>query len=314
MMCDKDDAREFMTVWLNENNRSDLSKRIKTIPDTWVPLHAAWQCRINSRHAVGIDTDRVLNDIKLAISKGVKEQTADKPKVERVSIQDRMKEKLHDIIGDIEALIDSEEQFSLYDWLRKNEIPAAYATKIAEYYRPIHEELVLAVAKKVDGYEGWSKAKLQARADFFGKIVSDVERYGDVSKKVRAPTKPRAVSVEKKLKDVRIQKESSEFKLASINLEKVLGAQELWTFNTKYKVFTVIRALDRAGLDIKGMSIMNIDEKNSVSRRGAKRTVELLDKVNKGSKATLKKVLDGLVDADKLQSRLNEHTILLKVL
>jgi hypothetical protein len=255
-----------------------------------------------------------LNDIKLAISKGVKEQTADKPKVERVSIQDRMKEKLHDIIGDIEALIDSEEQFSLYDWLRKNEIPAAYATKIAEYYRPIHEELVLAVAKKVDGYESWSKAKLQARADFFGKIVSDVERYGDVSKKVRAPTKPRAVSVEKKLKDVRIQKESSEFKLASINLEKVLGAQELWTFNTKYKVFTVIRALDRAGLDIKGMSIMNIDEKNSVSRRGAKRTVELLDKVNKGSKATLKKVLDGLVDADKLQSRLNEHTILLKVI
>ena len=318
MMCDKDDAREYITNWLTEQKRTDLAKRVKSIPDTWVPLHAAWQCRISSRHKIETDSARLLTDIEFAISKGVKEEPAEKPKAVAPSIQDRMREKLSDIIGDIEALVDSGESFSLYEWLKKEEVPAMYAAKIADYYRPVETEFRLALIPAgqdglIDGYENWTKPQIRARAEFYSKLVSEAERYGDVTKKVRKPRKPRAVSMEKKLQHLRFLKESNEFKLASVSPEKIPGASELWLFNTKTKVFTVLRALDRSGLDVNRTTITKYDEKTSQSKKGGRKPEIVLDKIQNGGKIILRKVLDDLKLDSKIQDRLNEHVIILKV-
>jgi hypothetical protein len=316
IMCDRDDAREYLHTWLMEIGQGELAKGIKKIPDTWVPFHVAWQCRIASKHKRTVETDaydRMIRDIKYAISKGVAGEPEEKPK-NVVSIQDRMREKLHDIIGDIEALIDSGESFSLYDWLKKNEIPAMYASKIGEYYAPIVDEFVQAHSGKLDGYENWTKSQLKERMAFYDKIVSDAERYGDVTKKVRKPRKPRAVSVEKKLQHLRYLKESNEFKLASVAPEKILGASEVWLFNTRYKVFTVLRALDRGGLDVNRSTIIKYDEKTSQSKKGGRKPETVLDKIQNGGKIMLRKVLDDLKPDGKIQDRLNEHVIILKVI
>jgi hypothetical protein len=313
MMCDKDDAREYLTTWLTEQKRTDLAKRVKSIPDTWVPLHIAWQCRIASRNVIDTDTVRMFKDIEYAISKATKEEPTEKPKVAAPSIQDRMRDKLSDIIGEIEALIDSGETFSLYDWLKKNEIPAMYASKIGDYYGPIWNEFVQAHSGKLDGYENWTKAKLKQRMDFYNNIVSDAERYGDVTKKIRKPRKARPVSTEKLLKYFTYQKESNDYKLASVNPETILGAQELWCFNTKYKTVTVFRALDRSGLTVKRSSITNFDEKSSLTKGTGRQVEKVLDKLQNGGKIVLRKLMDELKTAKPLQERINENTILIKV-
>ena len=92
---------------------------------------------------------------------------------------------------------------------------------------------------------------MKDRVVFFNKLIDDAQRYGNVTKKTRAPRKPRTISMDKKLKSLKYQKENNEFKIASINPEKIIGAQELWTFNTKYKIVTVFRAIDRGGLQVK---------------------------------------------------------------
>jgi len=321
IMCDREDAREYLHTWLMEVGQGELAKGIKKIPDTWIPFHVAWQCRIASKHKRVLEADaydRMIRDIKYAISKGSNDEPEEKPKAAVVSIQDRMREKLSDIIGDIEALIDSGETFSLYDWLKTNEVPAAYASKIADYYRPIETEMRLALIPKgqdgyLDGYENWTKLQIRARAEFYGKIMSDAERYGDVTKKVRKPRKPRAVSVDKKLQHLRYLKESNEFKLASVAPEKILGASEVWLFNVKYKVFTVLRALDRGGLDVNRSTITKYDEKTSQSKKGGRKPELVLDKIQNGGKIMLRKVLDDLKPDGKIQDRLNEHVIILKV-
>jgi hypothetical protein len=312
MMCDKDDAREYLTTWLTEQKRTDLAKRVKSIPDTWVPLHIAWQCRIASRNVIDTDTVRMFKDIEYAISKATKEEPTEKPKVAAPSIQDRMKEKLSDIIGDIEALIDADD-INLYDWLKANEIPAMYASKIADYYRPIADEMEKAHAREIDGYENWTKTQLKSRFEFYSKLVSDAERYGDVTKKIRKPRKARPVSAEKLLKYFTYQKESNDYKLASINPETILGAQELWCFNTKYKTVTVFRALDRAGLTVKRSSITNFDEKSSFTKGTGRQVEKVLDKMQNGGKIVLRKLMDELKTSKPLQERINENTILIKV-
>jgi hypothetical protein len=127
------------------------------------------------------------------------------------------------------------------------------------------------------------------------------------------PRKPRAISVEKKLKNFKFQKEDNTFKIASVNPEKVIGAQELWTFNTKYKTLTVFRALDRGGLQVKGTSIINYDEATSVTKRTGRKPEVYVDKVLNGGKIVLRKLMDELKNDAPLAYRINENTILLKV-
>jgi len=122
------------------------------------------------------------------------------------------------------------------------------------------------------------------------------------------------VSVEKKIKSLKFQKEDATYKIASISPEKVIGAMELWTFNTKYKTFTVLRAIDRGVLQIKGTSIINYDENSSLTRScGRKNPEEFLKRILDGGKLVLRKVLDELKTEKPLAYRINENTILLRV-
>jgi hypothetical protein len=149
---------------------------------------------------------------------------------------------------------------------------------------------------------------------FFNKLIDDVQRYGNVTKKTRTPRKPRAISMDKKLKNLKYQKESAEFKIATINPEKIIGAQELWTFNTKYKIVTVFRAIDRGGLQVKGTSIIGYDEKTSVSKGTGRKPEIVLDKLQNSGKIVLRKLMEELKTDKPFQLRINENTVLMKVI
>jgi hypothetical protein len=144
-------------------------------------------------------------------------------------------------------------------------------------------------------------------------MIDDVQRYGNVTKKVRKPSKPRTISMDKKLKNFKYQKENNDYKIASINPEKIIGAQELWTFNTKYKIVTVFRAIDRGGLQVKGTSIINYDEKTSISKGTGRKPEIVLDKIQNSGKIVLRKLMEELKADKALQARINENTVLMKV-
>ena len=146
-------------------------------------------------------------------------------------------------------------------------------------------------------------------------IVEDAQKYGDVTKKLRAPRKPRAVSIDKKIKGLKFQKEDKKFKIASVNPERIIGASELWTFNTKYKTLTVFRAADRGGLQVKGTSIINYDEANSVTKRTGRKAEYFVERVLNGGKIVLRKLTEeeGIGSETPLANRINENTILLKI-
>lgn len=317
-MCDVNDAREYSLDYFKKINKPEMVKIVKSVPDKLFPMTSAWVFRMISRGAkmeaetLSRAEARFLN-VKSDEEVEVK---AEKP-TNVINIQDRIRDKANDIIGSVEELIDKGEEFSLYDWLKGNEIPATYAPRIAAYYAPVLGELIEASEGKdpqlKEGYKNFSKKQLEQRILFFNNIIEDAERYADTTKKTRAPRKPRTVSNEKKLKNFKFQKEDNNFKIASINPEKIIGAQELWTFNTKYKTLTVFRALDRSGLQVKGTSIINYDESTSVTKRTGRKPEVYVDKVLNGGKIVLRKLTDELKNDAPLAYRINENTILLKV-
>ncbi len=315
------EAREYIETYLKNTGRTADLKKFKSVPDNWVPTTAAWIARMINRGIKVFENSQEYLERKLieTLEKHASNNTQEVKveKVNVVSIQDRIRDKANDLIGDVEEMIDKNETFSLYDWLKANEIPATYAPRIAAYYAPVLAELIEASEgldpQLKEGYKHFTKKQLEQRIMFFNTLIEDAERYSDTTKKARVPRKPRTVSVEKKLKNFKYQKEDNNYKIASINPEKIIGCQELWTFNTKYKTLTVFRALDRGGLQVKGTSIINYDEKSSVTKRTGRKPEVYVDKVLNGGKVVLRKLTDELKNDAPLAYRINENTILLKV-
>jgi hypothetical protein len=311
------ECKEYTRDYLKSIKRDSEAKQIMKVSDQLFPSTIGSLSRLMSRGCTLPDSSMVFFETKLKNSLA-RVTEIDKPVVvEKVSIQDRMKERTNDIIGDIEEIIDSGAAFSLYEYLQKNQIPAMYASKIVEHYRPWLEELCEAHQGECDqlkeAYSHLTKKQLEARVLFINSIIEDAERYGDVTKKLRAPRKPRAVSAEKKLKNFIYMKESNEYKIASISPDKVLGAQELWTFNTKYKLLTVFRARGPAGLDVNRTTIIGYDESTTMTKRCGRKPEYFVDKVLNGGKLILRKIMDEAKGDAPLAARINEHTILLKV-
>jgi len=321
-MCTVSEAREYLEAYLNNQARTKEIKKLKKIPDTRINMTSAWIARMISRGLPIPDTSREFLENKLKESfSNIKEKEVkvEKPK-NVISIQDRIKEKTSDLIADVEGLIDDRDtlgEFSFYEWLQSKEVPALYSPKIVEKYVPLLQELIEASEGKdqqlKEAYKIYNKKQLREFILFVNMLIEDSERYASNTKKVRKPRKPRAVSVEKRLKNFKYQKEDNTFKVASVDPEKILGAQELWTFNTKYKTLTVLRAMNRDGLQIKGTSITNFDEQTSVTKRTGRKPEYFIERVLKGGKIVLRKLMDEMNKEASLAYRINKNTILLKV-
>jgi len=317
------DAREYLETFLKNQNRIDDTKKLKRVSDSNFPLTAAWIARLITRGTKVKETNKVFleDNLQRVFSKLEKvKETESKPVSAPVSIQQRVKDKASEILGEIEGIIDDREnnpEFSLYEWLKKNSVQSVYASMIPGKYVFWLQELLDALDGKdkqlVEAYARVPKKKMEYDIKFFSMLIEDAERYSSNAKKTRAPRKPRPVSIDKVLKTFKYQKEFSDMKIASVKPENIIGCQELWTYNTKYKTITVFRAIDRGGLSVKGTSITKYDENNSFTKRTGRKSEEYVNRVLKSGKILLRKLLDEIKSDAPLAYRCNENTVLLKI-
>lgn len=334
-MCTRVQAREYIETYFKNKKRNQELKKLKLVPDAWINLQAGWYAQIMNRGGIlnEYNTSKFETRIKEMFAKvGTKPdlvevaEDADGPKPTKadlkdpqpkISIQDRIKEKVSSFIGEFDEAIDREGwTLSMYDWLQKKQVPANQAKIVADFFKPIADEANEVLKKGCDpqlkeGYSSYTAAQLKQRAAFYNSILADCARHASNNKK-RIVRKKKDVTPEKKLKNLKYQKESKEFKIVSINPEKMLGAEELVTFNTKYKTLTHFYALDRAGLGVKGTTIVNYDETKSKSYRIGRKTEEHVDTALRGGKRVYNKMLESLKTCT-LQHRINENTILLRI-
>ena len=244
-----------------------------------------------------------------------------------VSIQDRVREIAGEHIAQIENVIDGffeqaesgyKFEFNMYEWLQKKLVKPMVAGKIAEYYRNLLTEAEELVAGKNEdlneGFSFMSKKEKKLYLDFVRGIVEDADRFSSNQRKVRAPRKPKERSAAQIVKHVRFQKEDAGLKIASVDPSKVIGAEELWVFNTKYKVLQHYVALDRGGLTFKGTTIKNFDEKQSKQKKLRKPEETLKDILGSGPKAIIKRFEKLTTKEADCNGRLSEVSILLRVI
>jgi len=247
-----------------------------------------------------------------------KEEKKEKPKV---NIQDRIREQMEEYIGQIEGKVDDfinsnyKLKYDCYAHLNDLGCKSVHARKMRPFYVDCYNELVDVYNKDDEYYmEAWSHLKPKYHKkmmDFYGVICDDIDRLIKNATAQRKPRKKKTLSATRLVSKLKYQKEFSDLKLVSINSEKVIGANELWIYNTRYKTLGVYYAVNSIrGLSVKGCTIQNFDKDTSIQKT-ARKPQEVLEVLNKRS--LNKQLKDMKTKEQNLTGRINAQTILLGV-
>ena len=236
-----------------------------------------------------------------------------------------MFEKTRDYIGEIEGSIDDcfsvrdfKTVFDPYDLMRSLDIKGAHTKHIVPVYQKKLEEIEEALKGKddqlVEGYSFLSKKELKEYASLLKRVIDDCAKIAHTAKLTRAPRKKKTKSVDKIIEKLQYKKEDSEYKAASINPVDIIGAVQLWVFNTKTRKLGCYNATDSGGLNIKGTTLINFNEENSMQKTVRKPEI-VLPATLKAGKVALRKVLTDINAVEQaLTGRINSDIILLRVI
>ena len=327
----KKSVSEFFKVYKDTPSRISALKSIANTRLSPTMCHLVRMqsrgCKLAKKH-----TEMIRKHLEYLISGVEREKAALNGETKKVvSIQDAVRDKAREITSDIDAEFDKmiknkfTSDFSTYNFLQANAVKPLLCNYIIEVYTDMAREFMEVASyrkvKTVDGddaeqlveaYKHISTKDLAKILRFISSVINDATAWRDNAKKVRKPRKKKDVPVEKKVAKVKYQKEYTPLKLASINPSEILGAQQLWVYNTKYNTVTVYNALDESGLSIKGTSLQNISDTSLTKKIRGK--TEVLKSVLKGGKIVLRKLMDEINTKGTLPtSRLNENTVLLRV-
>lgn len=276
--------------------------------------------------------DWLLAEVQKVIDSGdynIEEASTDVAKTATVqpSIQDRLREVALSMTEDIESAIESwqtdpeafePKAFKVLNLLKGKDAKAAHARVIRDQYSRSLAELEELASGEADeqlreAYSHRSKKHIRKLIDFYIEVNSACTMLMQESKVNRKPRAKKVVPADKIVAKLKYKKSDEPLKLVSINPADILGSKELWVYNTKTRKLGKYVAADFSELGVKGTTIIGFSEQLSVQKT-LRKPVEQLKEFKSAGKVALRKFLDEIKATDtKMNGRLNEETILLKV-
>lgn len=334
-MIEMGEARDWMEEYLSLSGRT-----LKGVPDSSVNRSACHRARMKYLKVPFTEEQDVLLEKHIKeMLRHRAEDTEEAPEKPKLSIQDHIREKFSDIMGELEGMFDDgiPADFDIGVWCREKEASPRIMGMILAKLRPVASELKqassavllsneeieeLGDAELIDdvkqireAYRTMSRKMILAIFGDYQRVIEPMERLLENEKRARAPRKVKPPSVEKQMKHFVHQPFSKDYNIQSVDPSKILGAQEVWTLNTKYKLVTVYRAESHGGkLGIERSRVSGVDRNNSFTYRlgRGQKSLSVIEDVAKSTRANAKKVCSGLKAAP-LAERCNENTIILRV-
>ena len=242
------------------------------------------------------------------------------------SIQERVREASLKMTTEIEDAIEAfavdpdgfdPKAFKVLNLLKGYQAKAAHARIIKDFYNRNFEELTEAATTKdeqlKEAYSHLSKANLKKITAFYQEVISACDMLAQEAKVNRAPRAKKSVPREKLVAKLKYMKTDEPLKLVSINPVDIIGAKELWTYNTKNRKLGRYLAAEYQTLGVKGTSITGFNENTSIQKT-LRKPEEKLKEFKAASKVQLRKFLDEINATDtKMNGRINEEIILLRI-
>jgi hypothetical protein len=275
--------------------------------------------------------DIVNADIRKAlksIAVDTKHVVAANPQSEKKKITplDRIRERVQkDILVYLDELIDhwadtskTVASLNLGNMLRDQKIPAQGLPDIMKWIDRNLEEFRGAYEKTdpqlVEGYSYMSKPHLRKIVSVLDTLKADAQAHGKIKSAARKPRSKKPKAADKQVQRLKYQSHSAEYAIDSVAPTRIPYSQRLYIFNTKTRQLGVYYASGNAGFEVKGASLKGFDAELSFHAT-LRKPKDILTGVLSATPKKLDKIFDGVkITKKKANGRLNEHTIILKVL
>lgn len=327
---DNKQAKTFLLEYMQGVGRSkEEIALIKSLSDSQMQSQTGKLARMMSRGYKPTDEvrERFIEQFKELLSKAKQNaeenKVEDAPDVPKVSIQDRIREKASEEMAELDGMIDDfiankcKTNIDMENYLKSRNMSSIVAKRVCEAYIDQSKEIADTIAgvdeQLVEGYSHFTKPELKRYKEFLDSIIVGANKLSvdnkPVRKKRKVKEKPASVVVAK----MKYLKEFPELNLVSIAPEKVVGATQVWTYNTKTKTLSVYNAYNALGITVKGTTLQNFEEASSISKRLRKPEVAIKE-VLTGGKIVLRKVMEKLTTKESAANgRMNDDTVIVRV-
>ena len=307
------EGRKFIVEFMQENEMSRAAMTMfNRLPDSQISSSLAASARM---YTMGYQTD----ERKAKIEQGILKMCRAGAELLKQDKKQTVVEKApnHNVlIAHVEDLIDGDNvPESFYNWLKEKDAKPTQARAIAEYYRPWLEELQEAATTKdqdlKEAYRHLNKKQLKERIAMFEQLVADCEALVSNNRKsvVRKPRKTKPKSADKIVSRIKFQKEDTNLKIVSIDPAKIVGAKELWTFNTKTNVLS--HYVSSIGLTVKGTTLQSFTD--SSKQKKLRKPADALSSIIQSTPKAAERAFESLTTkASNPNGRINEQTVILR--
>ena len=317
------DAEKYVTDYFKKKLKIDIGSLAKDCNSTFCYI-----CRIVYNGGMLSVKDQIWFDNQI---KQIENQmSVKKVKVVEVvpgnviSIQDRIREKSQECIGELEGQLDDyitsdyKIDASPYGVMHTMNIKSVHVNRIVEVFkrRRIEFDAVLNTDDKElkEAYSNFTKPQLKKVVAWCDQVILDCQKVMGSAAQNRKPRKRKVKSPEELTVKVKVLDKFDELKLVSVPATEIIGAMQLWVYNVKTRKLGCYHAEDAGGFSVKGTSLENFNESKSVHKKLRKPEVSLPE-LMKAGKVLLRNYMDGIRAVESaLTGRLNGDTILLRSL
>jgi len=318
------DAQKYATDYFKKKLKlTNVETGLKDISTTF-----GFICRIVTNGGILSTKDQAWFEEQVSLVK----ENSNKKKVDVVidtttkpviSIQERIAEKSSECIGELEGQIDDlilsnfKEMPSSYGVMHTLAIKGSHTRFIVEWAKQrrnqFDEVLNTADIELKEGYSNFTKPNLKKIIAYCDQVILDCQKISSDGVKTRKPRKRKEKSPDQLVSKVKVCEEFKELNLKSVDAKTIIGAMQLWVYNTKTRKLGCYQAEDAGGFTIKGTTIQNFTESKSTHKKLRKPEVTIPELMNAG-KVTLRNFLSGIRAVESpMNGRLNADIILLRV-
>lgn len=323
------DLKKYVVDWMKDHyTKADVSRFIRS-SDRLLPITV---CSLIKAHKQGMPLrekelkyvqNRIYEILGSDIPDEVVQNTAVVAPAAVKTIQDRLNEKTSEHLAHFEGLYDEVVQgktvdSKAYDYFVSNNVPQGQLGKFENYIDTQRMYLTAAMDKLdeqfVEAYKHYRAADFKRHFAFFDSMQTAIDQYRNVKKATKKARVKRAPNKEKVVSKLKYMKEEKTLKLVSINPVDIIGAQELWCYNTKTrKLYKYIADSVTGPLGIKGTSLTGFNTTTSVGKT-LRKPEEKLKEFFKATKVQLRKFLEDIKATETTgNGRISADMILLRI-
>ena len=246
----KKEAKDFAVAYLDMHEKTQEARQVRSLPDGQMRLTTGWLCRMSMMGLQLSDHEQIQLDNLIAELVAIKQEIQAEAQIAddepaRPNIQDRLREKVSECSGELEAMFDEfmtagakmSADFKPIMVIRGMNVAPQMISVISHHWKARLEEFEQAIEGKdsqlLEAYSFLTKIQLRNCVKFCEAVINDCGAYVQIKKVERKPRKVKAVPPEKRAAKFKIMAEFAELKLKSLPAASLVDRAEAWLYDTK---------------------------------------------------------------------------------